>query len=284
MQNTCMIFVVYWRIFVHIIMLLVVIIMFYNVWWGFSIDPPYFGYNSTGQENPILHIFYFQKPSWTQIDQGFFGVLIFYHENLLEIKKSTRRGPDDKQAQVARAPARMHHPVSFEPRNLVPSIFISWSSAWAKNPYIKTPLDDRETRRRRNTKHRNRGCPAKIGGGNDVESPPVASPPSPMSTPPSPPWRGSSPPLDYGFVAIACPISSCTSLFRHHMSCPTWLWCIVCNSYMVDLYIIGWLMRCDMLLCSWRMSRCIFSPYSLLLVLIQHVCEGMWEGWYVLVK
>jgi hypothetical protein len=32
-------------------MLLVVIIMFYNVLWGFSIDPPYFGYNSTEQEN-----------------------------------------------------------------------------------------------------------------------------------------------------------------------------------------------------------------------------------------
>jgi hypothetical protein len=25
---------------------LVVIIMFYNILWGFSIDPPYFGYNS----------------------------------------------------------------------------------------------------------------------------------------------------------------------------------------------------------------------------------------------
>jgi hypothetical protein len=25
--------------------------MFYNDLWGFSIDPPYFGYNSTEQEN-----------------------------------------------------------------------------------------------------------------------------------------------------------------------------------------------------------------------------------------
>jgi hypothetical protein len=47
----------------HIIMLLVVIIMFYNVLWGFSIDPPYFGYNSAGQENLVLHIFKFQGPS-----------------------------------------------------------------------------------------------------------------------------------------------------------------------------------------------------------------------------
>jgi hypothetical protein len=31
--------------------------MFYKVLWGFSIDPPYFGYNYAEQENPILHIF-----------------------------------------------------------------------------------------------------------------------------------------------------------------------------------------------------------------------------------
>jgi hypothetical protein len=44
-------------------MLLVVIIMFYNVLWGFSIDPPYFGYNFAEQENPVLCIFKFQEPS-----------------------------------------------------------------------------------------------------------------------------------------------------------------------------------------------------------------------------
>jgi hypothetical protein len=38
-----------------------------------SIDPPYFGYNSVEQENPILSIFTFQKPFQTQIDLGFFG-------------------------------------------------------------------------------------------------------------------------------------------------------------------------------------------------------------------
>jgi hypothetical protein len=37
-------------------MLLVVIIIFYNDLWGFS-DPPYYGYNSAEQENPVLHIF-----------------------------------------------------------------------------------------------------------------------------------------------------------------------------------------------------------------------------------
>jgi hypothetical protein len=57
-------------------MLLVVIIIFCNVLWGFSIDPPYFGYNSAGQENPILHILMFQEPSRTQIDLGFWSVNI----------------------------------------------------------------------------------------------------------------------------------------------------------------------------------------------------------------
>jgi hypothetical protein len=37
-------------------MLLVVILMFYNVLWGFSIDPPYFGYNSVEKPH-VLHIF-----------------------------------------------------------------------------------------------------------------------------------------------------------------------------------------------------------------------------------
>jgi hypothetical protein len=72
-QNTCMNFVVYGCIFLYIIMLLVVIIMICNDLWGFSIDPPYFGYNSAEQKNHVLCIFTFQKPSRTQIDVGFFG-------------------------------------------------------------------------------------------------------------------------------------------------------------------------------------------------------------------
>jgi hypothetical protein len=45
--------------------------MFYNVLWGFSIDLPYFNYNSAGQENPVLRIFKFQESSRTQIDLEF---------------------------------------------------------------------------------------------------------------------------------------------------------------------------------------------------------------------
>jgi hypothetical protein len=47
--------------------------MFYNDLWGFSIDPPYFDYNSTEQENPVLRISVFQEPSRTQIDLRFSG-------------------------------------------------------------------------------------------------------------------------------------------------------------------------------------------------------------------
>jgi hypothetical protein len=35
------------------------IIMFCIALWGFSIDPPYFGYNSAAQENLVLRILTF---------------------------------------------------------------------------------------------------------------------------------------------------------------------------------------------------------------------------------
>jgi hypothetical protein len=52
-------------------MLLDVIILFCIDLWGFSIDPPYFGYNSAGQENPVLHILMFHGPSGTKFDLRF---------------------------------------------------------------------------------------------------------------------------------------------------------------------------------------------------------------------
>jgi hypothetical protein len=106
MQNTCMNFVVYWCIFLHIIMLLIVIIISYNVLWGFSIDPPYFGYNSAGQENPALRNFLVSRTFPDSNWPGIFRVLIFYHEKHLEKKKSTIQGPGAKQAQVVRAPCQ----------------------------------------------------------------------------------------------------------------------------------------------------------------------------------
>jgi hypothetical protein len=50
-------------------MLLVVIIMFYNDLWGFSIDPSYFSYNSAEQENPVCVLLSFRDLPGL----GFFG-------------------------------------------------------------------------------------------------------------------------------------------------------------------------------------------------------------------
>jgi hypothetical protein len=99
------------------------------------------------------------------------------------------------------------------------SIFASRCSAWLKNTYVKNPHDDCDQEAAEKTQNtETEAVPAKIGGGNAARVAPDASPPSLTSTPSSPPWRGSSPPLDYGFVVVACPIFSCTSLFKHHMS------------------------------------------------------------------
>ena len=45
--------------------------MYLDVFGDFPKDPLYFGYNSTGQENPVLCIFSFQGPIRTQIDLDF---------------------------------------------------------------------------------------------------------------------------------------------------------------------------------------------------------------------
>jgi hypothetical protein len=69
---------------------------------------------------------------------GIFRALIFYHENLLEHKKSARWATRAKWGQVAQAPGRATQAcLSLEAPML--SIFVSWSSAWPKNDYIKTP-------------------------------------------------------------------------------------------------------------------------------------------------
>ena len=65
-------FIIYCCIFPHICILYKVIFMFYNVLWGFFVDPLSLVFNSAEQENPILCIFKFQGPYETQIDLGFF--------------------------------------------------------------------------------------------------------------------------------------------------------------------------------------------------------------------
>ena len=55
-------------------MLLDVICMFYNVLWGFSMNPLLLVYNSTEQESPVLCIFKFQGPYGTQMDLGWLNI------------------------------------------------------------------------------------------------------------------------------------------------------------------------------------------------------------------
>jgi hypothetical protein len=43
------------------------------IYGDFTLTPPYFGHNSTEQENLVLCIFTFREPSRTHIDLRFFG-------------------------------------------------------------------------------------------------------------------------------------------------------------------------------------------------------------------
>ena len=65
-------FVAYCHLFTCICILYDVISMYVDVFGDCPKSPPYSGYNSVGQENPVLCIFSFQGPIRTQIDRGFF--------------------------------------------------------------------------------------------------------------------------------------------------------------------------------------------------------------------
>jgi hypothetical protein len=82
----------------------------WNDLWGFFIDPPSFGYNSAEQENPILCILRFTNLHELKFNWNFLE-LIFYDENHMEKKKSTRWAPEAKWAQVARAPGQAAPPM-----------------------------------------------------------------------------------------------------------------------------------------------------------------------------
>jgi hypothetical protein len=48
----------------------------YNVLWGFSMDPPYFGYNFVGQENAVLRILSFGDHPVLKLTLDFWNVNI----------------------------------------------------------------------------------------------------------------------------------------------------------------------------------------------------------------
>ena len=153
-------FVVYCHIFQHICILFNVISMFYIDFWGFSNDPLYLGYNSAEQENPVLCIFNFQGPSWTQKDLGFFEKHFF--GNTRSWSTWTTWG-----GQVAWPTPLAALPVWSWPSDLR----LPRSSCHHLHFDLKTSINKAPSRSREEAEHKNRNTeteaePKKIGGGN----------------------------------------------------------------------------------------------------------------------
>jgi hypothetical protein len=139
-------------------MLLDVIIMFCIDLWWFSIDPSYFGYNSVGQENPILCILAFRNLPELNFTWYFLGINILSWEP--SGAQEVNEGGHEAQKSTCGMGPRLGHATHARLylRPLIPSIFVSNFLAWPKNNYIKTHQGVPSRRRRRNTKQRNRVC------------------------------------------------------------------------------------------------------------------------------
>jgi hypothetical protein len=61
-------------------MLLGVMIMFYNILWGFFIDPPYFGYNPAKQETLFCVFLSFTNLPELKLTHDFWSVNILLRE------------------------------------------------------------------------------------------------------------------------------------------------------------------------------------------------------------
>ena len=51
--------------------------MYLDVFGDFPMDPPYFGYNSAGQEHPVLCIFRFRDLYGLKLTGDFLRIIIF---------------------------------------------------------------------------------------------------------------------------------------------------------------------------------------------------------------
>jgi hypothetical protein len=90
--------------------------------------PPYFGYNSVEQENPILRIFKFQEPSRTQITWDFWSVNILSREAPGEEVNKTRPKGQTSTCGTGPLPGRATHTHwGLDPPT--PAIFIPGCSA-----------------------------------------------------------------------------------------------------------------------------------------------------------
>jgi hypothetical protein len=180
-------------------MLLVVIIIFCIDLWGFSIDPLILVMTLQNRKTLFCAFWCFRDLPELKLTWDFSSVNILSWEpsGVQEVNEGGYKAHLSTGGAGPRLGRATHARLILGPP--MPSIFVSGSSAWPKNDYIKTPKafpwwGSGETW---NTKIE--AIPAKIWGGNVAKSYPIASPTSPTSRPSTPPWRGSSPPLDYGF-------------------------------------------------------------------------------------
>jgi hypothetical protein len=180
--------------------------MFCTDLWGFSIDPPYFGYNSAEREIPVLCIWCFRNIRKLKFTEAFSGVNTFTWEATWEEEVwewptralMSKGGVGPSAGRATPAHLALVPPMS--------SVFPLDCSGWPKNPIYRSPKAFSQGGGGETWNHKIEAIPVKIGGETLSESPLFACPTSPTSPTFPPWWRGSSLPLDYGFVAVACSI------------------------------------------------------------------------------
>ena len=93
--------------------------MYLDVFGDFPKYRPYFGYNSAGQENPVLCIFFlFQGPIQTQIDRGFFEDHYFPKYDDTKLLNQVNGVGKGERVGVARPPPWARHLYSFALRSI----------------------------------------------------------------------------------------------------------------------------------------------------------------------
>ena len=143
-------FVVYCHIFRCICIIYNFISMYLIVFGDFPKDPPYIGYTSAGQENPILCIF------WTQIDRGFFEDQYFPNYDDTKLWNHANGVTKGKRLGVARPTLLGAPPGAFcSSEHRSRPIKAPKGSLDLKNPLYKGARGVSWRRRRVDQKHRN---------------------------------------------------------------------------------------------------------------------------------
>jgi hypothetical protein len=161
MQNLCMNFVVYWCIFQHIKMLLVVIIMFFIDLWGFSLIPFILVITLYDRKTLFCVFWHFRNLPELNLTWDLSGINILSREPS-RAQEVNEGGHEDQTSigsagpspdRATRCRLALGHPM--------PSLFVPDCSAWPKNDYIKTPPRrslEEATKKHKIEKQRNKGC------------------------------------------------------------------------------------------------------------------------------